>query len=117
MASGSEAMPAEFALMFPFFWLFGLVLCSVLCIPLKHVSLEGSNLRVSGLKKVAVIPLSDVISVSSSFLFHNPETITLRFRHSTVFGFSIKFTPYHRLFRFKTHPTAKRLKELVASAN
>jgi hypothetical protein len=43
----------------------------------------------------------------------NPETITVRFKCSTVFGSSIKFMPSYRVIRFKTHPTIVLLRGLT----
>lgn len=110
--AGRKDLPPEFPIIFPCFWVFGLCLCSILCFPLKHVGLAGSILKVRGLKEEIEIPLSEVVSVSGTFM-QNPETITLRLKHSSIFGSKIKFMPSHRFFRFTPHPTLVFLRELI----
>jgi hypothetical protein len=111
-----KAMSFELKIIFPFMWLFGLVLMLVFCFPLKHVTLDSSSLHIRGLMQEIEIPLTEVVSVSGSFL-QNPETITLALRHPTIFGQKIKFMPKQRFFRFTTHPTIRLLRDLIDSAN
>jgi hypothetical protein len=114
--SGQKDMPPALPIIFPSMWLMGLLICWLLCFPLKHVTLDSSTLRVRGLTKEIEIPLTDVVSVSGSFM-QNPETITLRLRHSTNFGQKIKFMPEQRFFRLTTHPTIVLLREMIDLAN
>lgn len=97
---------------FPVLSVVAILVACFICFPLKYVTMEGSALRIRGLWKEALVPLSEVASVSGSIM-QNPETITVRFKCSTVFGSSIKFMPSYRVIRFKTHPTIVLLRGLT----
>src|SRR5689334_12522204 len=76
----------------PVLWVLLFLFFAFCCFPLKHVSLEGDSLRVSGLRSEIVVPISDVAVVSDSSWW-NPETVVLTLTRATPFGTKIRFAP------------------------
>lgn len=86
--------------------------CFTVYIPLKAVSLDGPNLRVSNFRKETAIPLSDVRRVAEVEQFKQ-KLIVLSLKRPCEFGREIKFLPRAQLRLWKEHAVAGELRRLV----
>ena len=102
----------ESLIMFPVFWIVGFMLFKFSLFQLKHVKIDSLDIYVSNSKDYVTIPLDNILTASGSSM-QNPEIITIKLRHPTVFGSTIKFMPDVRFNRISSHPTLQFLKELI----
>jgi hypothetical protein len=85
--------------------------------PLKKVSIFGDKLYVSNYLKEIVIPISEIINVSSN-IFIGPQRVTIYFRDETEFGSEIIFLAKYRwVGRWSAHPIVNELLEMARSQN
>jgi hypothetical protein len=95
--------------------IFGCAFLYWTCIRLKKVSIDGRDLVVSNLLREVRIPISELESVSSSWLIR-PESICLHFKHGTSFSRRVLFMPPLRLFPGSTpHPLIAEIERLRKS--
>lgn len=104
---------ADFVIYFVFFgWFIILIISQFLWGSAKKIDIDGSNLIISNYFKNDCVDLSDVKSISASYLIH-PELIWIDFHKETKFGNKVKFIPPFRFFPLYENKLAKELKELV----
>ena len=81
-------------------------------LPLKVVSIEGTNLRISNFSRDILIPLSQVQHVEEVKQF-KLNVIVLTLNRPTEFGRSIMFLPQAQLRLWKEHSVVGELKRLM----
>jgi hypothetical protein len=92
-------------LMIPALYWFGL--------RLKKVAVDDRHLYVSNYVREIAIPLSDIESVSESWLIQ-PKLIYVRLKAKSLFGRKIVFAPPVRRFsQFRPHPVVDELKQMI----
>jgi len=83
--------------------------------PLKRVSIFGEKLYVSNYLKEIVIPISEIIDVSSN-IFIGPQRVKIYLRDETEFGSEIIFlAKCHWVGRWSTPPIVNELLDMARS--
>lgn len=96
--------------------LVGALFLSRFCLPLKRVTIEGSDLLISNFLRTIRVPLGQVFSVKENALI-NIHPVYIRFQEPTAFGFQIVFMPEVRMFSlFGSHPIVAELMTLAKDA-
>ena len=99
--------------MFFILLIFGSLLISGFCLPLKYVSIEGSDLLISGFQQTIRVPASNILDITENFVL-NTHPVWIHFRTPTEFGSKIMFMPKTRMFAlFSSHPVVAELKQLA----
>jgi len=96
-------------------WLIGLGFVLWTCGPLKHVSIDQTELCVSGFLRKMRVPLANIADVSEN-RWLNVRPIRVRFDIKTPFGNSIVFVPEPRwgVGMRSPHPIVAELRALAA---
>jgi hypothetical protein len=102
------------ALVFTIVWVVATTtFCYQLTVPLKQVSIDDQNLRVSNYLHEITIPLSEISQVHQTRFF-NVRPVIVHMRSPTRFGHTIKFVPqtaFH--WWWNEHPIVTELKDAV----
>lgn len=94
----------------------GALFLSRFCLPLKRVTIEGSDLLISNFLRTIRVPLSQVCGVRENALI-NIHPVYIRFQEPTEFGSRIVFMPEVRMFSlFGSHPIVAELMTLARQA-
>lgn len=94
--------------------IFVILICALICFPLKTVKIDDSYLFISNYRKTIQIPVTEIEEVTD-ILYISPRLIWVKFKNTTEFGESILFMPYFDLGEmvFMAHPVADLLKEIA----
>jgi hypothetical protein len=110
IANSSEKSLFEY--LFVFAWIIILIVHPIVWGTAKKVILSDSKLIISDYFKTDTVDISEVKSVSASYLII-PELIWIQFHNETLFGKNIKFIPPYRAFPVYENKMAQELKELA----
>jgi hypothetical protein len=96
-------------------WILGTTYLAWVCFPLKHVTIDGSDLLISTIARTSRVPLSYVCDVTRS-IGHRMDRVWIHFHRATECGEKIVFLAPVRMFAVfpGPHPIVAELKELAA---
>ena len=116
MVDSPHQLPAAFKWVFVALWIVSTWTLWRWGVPVKHVQLIGSDLRVSNYLQHFDVPLGAIDHISEN-RWVNSNPVTLQFDHHTPFGDSIMFMPKARMYPMAApHPVLAELEQAIERA-
>jgi hypothetical protein len=116
MVGSPNRLPAAFIWVFTVVWVATTWMLWRWGVPVKHVQLIDSNLRVSNYLRHFDVPLSAIKRISEN-RWINSNPVTLEFDRHTLFGDSIMFMPKWRMYPMASpHSVLAELEQAIAQA-
>ena len=116
LRGGANSRLLAFACVVTVIWITISWMCWRWGVPVKHVQLIDSNLRVSNYLRHFDVPLTAIKRISEN-RWINSNPVTLEFDRHTLFGDSIMFMPTWRIYPMASpHPVLAELEQAVAQA-
>ena len=105
--------PPEMKWIFLGAWFLGTGFLLWICVGLKRVRIDSTNLYVSNYSREIIVPFSNVANITENQRV-NIHPVTIHCRTRTDFGNTIKFMPTTRIFaQSSSHPIVAELQTLA----